>query len=169
MLINAIYNKTTMANKCNFKLVGLWLFRRRTLLFLTALSFLICKPAFSAEPIMPIQTILGEARGESFEGQIAVAEVIRNRANNPSWWGNNPDSVCLKKFQFSFWNDKKLARKTLSKISGEVYQVASRAWFESENSNLTKGATHYCRYDSYPFWRSKLKFICRIGDHLFFK
>ena len=32
------------------------------------------------------------------------AWVIRNRADNPRWWGNDITDVCLKKYQFSCWN-----------------------------------------------------------------
>ena len=32
------------------------------------------------------KTMWGEARGESEEGKIGVAWVIRNRAENPCWW-----------------------------------------------------------------------------------
>lgn len=47
-----------------------------------------------------VLTIYGEARGESIEGQIAVACVIRNRAGN----SKSIKEICLAPFQFSCWN-----------------------------------------------------------------
>src|SRR5665213_1243171 len=44
-------------------------------------------------------TIYGEGRGESIEGQIAIACVIRNRAVNKTI-----KEICLAPFQFSCWN-----------------------------------------------------------------
>ena len=46
------------------------------------------------------KTIWGEARGESHNGQVAVAWVIRNRAERGGWWGNTIREVCLKDQQF---------------------------------------------------------------------
>lgn len=50
-------------------------------------------------------TLWGEARGEGVEGMIAVAHVIANRARKGGWWGSTPRDVCLKKWQFSCWNE----------------------------------------------------------------
>ena len=51
------------------------------------------------------KTIWGEARGEGRNGQVAVAWVIRNRAEHGGWYGNTIRSVCLHPFQFSCWNN----------------------------------------------------------------
>lgn len=63
---------------------------------------------FARENFNPLQvyarTVWAEARGESREGQRAVAWVIRNRAENPRWWGRDIKDVCLKDWQFSCWN-----------------------------------------------------------------
>jgi len=50
-----------------------------------------------------IRTIIGEAAGESSEGQAAVAHVILNRANS-SRHGNTIEDVVLAPAQFSAWN-----------------------------------------------------------------
>ena len=53
------------------------------------------------------RTLWGEARGEGFDGQIAVAWTIRNRVFDgkaKSWWGEGYAEVCLKPWQFSCWN-----------------------------------------------------------------
>ena len=45
-----------------------------------------------------------EARGEGMLGKRGVAQVIQNRANDPSWWGHDIRSVILKPWQFSSFN-----------------------------------------------------------------
>src|SRR5258705_5674072 len=49
-------------------------------------------------------TIYGEARGESIEGQIAVANVIMNRWRANLTKFKTVKEVCLEPFQFSCWN-----------------------------------------------------------------
>lgn len=51
------------------------------------------------------KTIWAEARGEPLEGQIAVANVILNRARQGGWWGDDVVKVCRKPKQFSCWNN----------------------------------------------------------------
>ncbi len=59
-----------------------------------------------------VRTLSGEARGESHTGRIAVAYVIRNRAEwmPAAWWGHTIGQICLKHskrgvYQFSCWSD----------------------------------------------------------------
>ena len=47
-------------------------------------------------------TVFGEARGEAIEGQVAVANVIRNRRRLGKW-GPSFHDVCLAPWQFSCW------------------------------------------------------------------
>jgi N-acetylmuramoyl-L-alanine amidase len=54
----------------------------------------------------PVQTlactIWGEARGEDIAGKVAVASVIRNRIGR---YGKDYKSVCLRRNQFSCWQE----------------------------------------------------------------
>ena len=52
-------------------------------------------------------TILAEARGEGHGGMYAVAAVIAQRAFERK---RTPTEICLKPYQFSCWNGKKLKR-----------------------------------------------------------
>ena len=63
------------------------------------------------------KTIWGEARGESHNGQVAVAWVIRNRAERGGWWGNTIREVCLKDQQFSCWNHNDCNRAQIDSLS----------------------------------------------------
>lgn len=138
--------------------------------FFTLLLLLTPTVAAQEQDLIPIQTIIGEARGESLAGQIAVGEVIRERIGK-RWFGHDAEDVCMKSMQFSFWDDKDTAIRTLQRISPEVWQRASQAWHESAKTNLSKGATHYCRYDVWPAWRTdpSMKFKGRIGRHVFYR
>lgn len=128
--------------------------------------------ATAAEPeVIMVQTILGEARGEGFEGQKAVAEVIRNRVKADSWFKDTHEGVCLQAWQFSFWNDPREALLTAARFSAEQWQEAAKAWSESADiEDVTGGATHYCRFDVFPDWRfsKRMKFTKQIGNHVFF-
>lgn len=116
-----------------------------------------------------IQTIMGEASGESLQGQIAVAEVIRNRAE---FRNQTIEQVCLAPRQFSFWNDKAKAYAWLRKYgTGRAYQRASRAWYESEETQLTRGADlYYNPKTCKPRWNFALTLPRgQFGSHVFLK
>ena len=118
-----------------------------------------------------IQTIILEAQGESLEGQIAVGEVIRNRTDDVYTHGRYDDRVAQvvkRPYQFSCWNNHLIAKLRLPRVSGEAWQRASKAWAESEESNLTNGATHYHAIGVSPKWASG-KVGKRIGNHVFYR
>ena len=133
----------------------------------TVSLFLLCwTQSVSAESInIPVLTIALEARGESLEGQMAAAEVIRNRANKAH---STFETVCLAPYQFSCWNGRKTPKMAQKEVSGQAYQRAFRAWTESESSNLTNGATHYHALSVRPYWIGKRKGIT-IGNHRFYR
>ena len=145
---------------------------RSIALGLIAIALISGQAHAADQDVIAIQTIIGEARGESEMGQIAVGEVIRNRANDKHWYNDETiEEVCLKPWQFSFWNDRDTALRTLARIPGDVWQQCSKSWALSEDSKYTSGANLYCRWDYWPDWRcnGKAKFIKRIGSHVFYK
>lgn len=134
--------------------------------------------------IVGSKTVIGEARGQGFMGQVAVAWVIRNRAQHARWWGG-PDweSVCLQPWQFSCWNENNpnldlLKRLTVGDIfGGEIFRQCTRAVlsvYDAVIPDPTGHATHYvvtsCLKDPdlRPAWADELKFTRAIGDHSFF-
>src|SRR5690606_28151479 len=42
---------------------------------------------------------------QGFLDMVAVGAVIRERVLRPGWWGTDWQSVCLKPWQFSCWNE----------------------------------------------------------------
>lgn len=130
--------------------------------------------AFSADyaPEGVIETIILESVSEGLEGMIAVAEVIRNRTNDPRW----PDSytaVVYQPWQFSCWNEDAedwRVKRYNREATPQMIQRAMRAWHESQWTSLTKGATLYHADYVTPNWDwSKTERIVKIGKHIFYR
>src|SRR3990167_7554447 len=116
-----------------------------------------------------IETILLESRGESYIGQVAVGEVIRNRSKQGQ---GSINDVCLAPYQFSCWNNLKVAEKALKGVSGEEFQIASKAWNESEDTTYSNGATHYLakkRLKHLPGWLKAMEETGIIGNHTIYR
>lgn len=127
------------------------------------------------------RTIYGEARGEPWEGKLAIAWVVVNRLNADSarldrLYGNSIREICCKPAQFSCWN--RLDRN---------YQVIQAAQLETDAAfraclgaacavlggavpDPTFGATHYhaASLKTPPAWAKGKTPCARIGMHLFF-
>ena len=121
------------------------------------------------------RTIFGEARSEPFQGQVAVAWVVRNRADHPTWWGSTVRDVCRRPYQFSCWNENdpnlpKLQAATSAdphflRALGIAALVIQRDLYDPTN-----GATHYVAdYIDPPEWSAQMVPVVTIGHHKFFK
>jgi len=111
--------------------------------------------------------IYHEARGESREGQMAVASVILQRVEVPGRWGNRICSV-LDPDAFSFVNDdfnippvRDLQAWT---TSGEI----ARKMIATGPLPGLQGADHFHSSAVKPDWRLRMKRITRIGQHIFY-
>lgn len=112
-----------------------------------------------------------EARGESLEGQIAVAEVILNRVDS----GLYPRSVCgvVKQrgggsCQFSYVCDGRsdIMRETeAANLAGRI----ARAMLDDAPRLLTEGATHFHTRGVSPDWSRRFALTARIGAHTFYR
>ncbi len=115
-----------------------------------------------------------EARGESVEGQKAVAQVIVNRVKNPAY----PNSVCGVVYQnkhmqnacqFSFACDGIRDRvsagrhwKMAKKLANDA--IDGRFWLSSIGSS-----SHYHADYVKPRWRRSMKRMIKIGRHIFYR
>lgn len=118
-------------------------------------------------------TIWQEARGESFEGKVAVGEVIRTRIRRKVFSDGTVAGTVLWPYQFSGFNTKDPNRIASFKLddSDPQYQACLRAWEFSRDSNLTLGATHYCNLEIVnprPIWATPEALTCVIGHHSFY-
>lgn len=116
------------------------------------------------------EAVYFEARGESLEGQIAVAEVILNRVDNPLY----PRSVCgvVKQrggggCQFSYvCNGRtKMREKGAADLAGRI----ARAMLDGAPRILTDGATHFHTRAVRPSWSKRFPKTAAIGAHLFYR
>jgi N-acetylmuramoyl-L-alanine amidase len=132
--------------------------------------------AFSDQEIFA-KTIFGEARNQGDLGMVAVASVIMNRSEKPSWWGG-PDvrSICLKPWQFSCWNKNDPNRHLLlntpanDKDFAYCMELAARAMAEELPDCTNEATSYYARsMKAPPHWAFGLTPCAEIGDHIFFK
>jgi spore germination cell wall hydrolase CwlJ-like protein len=111
-----------------------------------------------------------EARGETLEGQVAVAEVILNRVDSPLY----PRTVCgvVKQrggggCQFSYvCNGKtKMREKAAADLAGRI----ARAMLDGGPRLLTDGATHFHTRGVKPGWSKRFSRTAAIGSHYFYR
>lgn len=120
--------------------------------------------------------LFGEARGEILEGQVAVANVVMNRAKIGGWYGKTVKEVALKPWQFSCFNeDDPNLRLTASPPMREPFtqcELIAELALKYLLTDNTGGATHYANLDvCAPAWAKsdKMVHLCKIGRHTFFK
>lgn len=112
-------------------------------------------------------TLILEAGGEYDKGAMeAVYEVIHNRAARR---GTQYSDECLRKWQFSCWNDIS-AEEGIAKASKHPrWNEALKLAYCKPATNYTKGADHYHADYVNPYWSKKLQKTSTIGRHIFYK
>ena len=113
-------------------------------------------------------TILAEARGEGQGGMYAVAAVIAQRAFERK---RTPTEVCLKKWQFSCWNGKRLKDlEHLLKVPQGKYALALAKNIKLLSRDFVGFANHYHNNKiKLPYWAKGQKPVKTIGNHIFYK
>ncbi|WP_158555059.1 cell wall hydrolase [Fulvimarina endophytica] len=115
-----------------------------------------------------------EARGESIEGQEAVAQVMLNRVRNPAF----PDTICGVVYQNQNWRNRcqfsfacdgikdrisdKGAFKRAQKVAEDV--TYGRSWLTAVGSS-----THYHANYVHPRWAGAMEKVDTIGKHIFYR
>jgi spore germination cell wall hydrolase CwlJ-like protein len=119
------------------------------------------------------QAIYYEARGETQQGQIAVAEVIMNRVRSRAY----PNSICgvvyqgshrVTGCQFTFTCDGSLNRRPRGRGWTQAQRVAT-AMMMGYARPVTQNATHYHTTGVNPVWNSGLVETTQIGVHKFYR
>jgi N-acetylmuramoyl-L-alanine amidase len=123
---------------------------------LKARTFLVVMTISAAALLCLSSVIYHEARGETKQGQIAVAQVVMNRVKSKHF----PDTVCgvvKQPNQFSWYNKKGMtnAKESLARriISGHYNDSVDGALYFRSGGGLWK----------------RLRFVMQIGRHRFFK
>lgn len=121
------------------------------------------------------RTIYGEARGEPFEGKVAVGRVIINRSNSNKWFGGATIArTCQMPWQFSCWNPNDPNRAKLLAVSKDKPSMqncirAAEAAERGEGPEWLVGCTHYHTTAIAPKWAKNQKPVGQIGAHLFYR
>lgn len=107
-----------------------------------------------------------EARGEPYDGQLIVAEVVLNRVAIEEY----PDTVCDVAFDY----------KQFSGLNNEldlIGIVSDSSWNESvgvaqaalRGDTLGTNATHYHSLDVNPYWVDSMDRLGVYGNHIFYE
>ncbi|MTH96169.1 cell wall hydrolase [Roseibium sp. RKSG952] len=120
------------------------------------------------------EAIYFEARGESEEGQAAVAQVVLNRVKNPAY----PNSICgvvyqnrhkRNRCQFSFACDG-IKDRILSKTAWKTAQRLARDVLDGKQYlKMVDASTHYHATYVNPRWSKAMNKRGKIGLHIFYK
>ena len=119
------------------------------------------------------KTMWGESRNQDTSGQIAVASVIKNRAEARRWYGNTPKEVCLKEWQFSCWNEGDPNKEKMEQLSktDPIYIKMLGIGFLVMSGKIkdnTQNSTHYHTKAVKPKWSYNVQPVCEYGEHLFY-
>ncbi|CAG2168292.1 unnamed protein product [Oppiella nova] len=122
------------------------------------------------------ETLFGEARGESEEGQIGVAGVILNRAeaNKDYWGGSQVKDVCEKPGQFECFQDRDKLRKDIENEQAtyaKMERLSDDILSGRETRNPVGNSDHYNNPDKegYPDHLKNCDKTVKIGGHQFYK
>ena len=159
----------------NVSLESSWLGKMKKLIILLALPVIFCSvyahnnSTLTRETKIIAITILAEARGEGEAGMYAVAAVIAQRSFERK---RTPSAVCLKKWQFSCWNGKRLKDlEHLLKVPQAKYALALARNIKLLSRDFVGFANHYHAtwMKKKPYWAKGQKPVKVIGQHAFYK
>lgn len=127
--------------------------------------------------------LYGECRSEAIEGQVAVANVVRNRLNDGRW-GDTYHKIILAPAQFScLWSTldargfknviafaKRVQELETFTLPERQLRLVVQGLFSDALRDNARGATHYyANYISPPFWSAPpARQVAKHGRHLFF-
>lgn len=121
------------------------------------------------------QNIYHEAKGEPFEGKVAVAQVTVNRSES----GQFPKDICAVVFQKNIIMEKLVCQfswyceqaghppiKNQEQYK-ESYEVAKKVLLEDFRLDSVKEAMYFHAVYINPNWRKER--VAKIGNHIFYK
>lgn len=115
-----------------------------------------------------------EARGEKYRGQVAVAQVVRNRVKHKAY----PNSICGVVFQNQTWRNRCQFSFACDGIPERVNEKTAWATAEEIATKVIRGdiylpevanSTHYHATYVNPHWAARLKRMTKIGTHIFYR
>jgi len=110
------------------------------------------------------EAIYFEARGEEVSGQIAVANVVKNRTKS---YNKTYCDVVHQKGQFSYYWDK-ISNKYKDKAAFMQARTLARSLIENKIPDNTNGAVFFKKKGVRSAAFKKLKHTMRLGNHDFY-
>jgi len=122
------------------------------------------------------RTLWAEARGEPYEGKLAVAHVLFNRWKTSKGQFRKDDTLattCLRHKQFSAWTrgDPNFVHMQTIGFNDKPFRDCMRALLEAMDSeDPTHGSRHYhTKAMGWPVsWGERKQPVYEIGRHLFY-
>jgi spore germination cell wall hydrolase CwlJ-like protein len=111
--------------------------------------------------------IYHEGRGESLQGQEAIAAVTMNRIRSRQY----PDTVCEVVWQRKQFSWTHIASRHHSVSDVDAWQqalVIARLFLDGARVALVGDATHYHADSVKPYWIAENKPIGKVGNHYFY-
>lgn len=138
----------------------------------TSLSQLVASMPRDAELNEQLECLAGaiyfEARGEPLAGQLAVAEVIVNRAAS----GQFPASYCgvvLQKSQFSFVKGGRIPSAPTGSATYQRAKAIAQIAHRDLWSSAAKDALYFHAHYVSPAWSNRRQAAARIHNHVFYR
>lgn len=125
-------------------------------------------PALDEEMNCIATAVYFEARGEPFDGQLAVAEVVMNRAYS----GRYPSSYCAvvkQPWQFSFVRRGQFPRVDTQSAAWSYAQAIARIAKQRLADALPDDVLWYHADYVAPGWGRRLSRVEKIGAHIFYR
>lgn len=111
-----------------------------------------------------------EAGNQSWDGKMAVSQVVMNRVDDPRY-PNTPCDVIYQRTetvcQFSWVCEKNLKVQSREQYR-QSYEAAFRI-YQQYVDDKTYGAKFYHANYVHPYWADKKRRTIQIGDHIFYK
>jgi spore germination cell wall hydrolase CwlJ-like protein len=133
------------------------------------------RPVAATEMNCLAEAVYYEARGETLQGQRAVAEVVARRSKERGY----PRSICgvvyqdahlVNRCQFSFACDGIQPVRRDRKAWAEAVEVAHyELTGPGRLEDLTSGATHFHTPRVRPSWSKRFVRTVQIGNHIFYR
>lgn len=107
-----------------------------------------------------------EARGEPYDGQLMVAEVVLNRVATEGY----PDTVCDVAFDYKQFSGLNSKLDLISIVSDSAWEGSVDVAIAAlAGETLDTGATHYHNLDVSPYWVDSMDRLGVYGNHIFYK
>ena len=138
------------------------------LLISQSITALVASSELTKEQKVVAITILAEARGEGDKRMGAVAAVIAQRAiDRKQTW----QKVCLAKWQFSCWNNKKISDldHLLNVPQAKMAIYLAKNMHRIDRAKIGNANHYYADYIKAPYWAKGEKPTVKIGRHIFYK